>query len=262
MTVAPEPPPLSRKSRPSTLLLIAVKWSAVGVAIVATAAISGFLSMRKAVKGGEVSVPALHGMAIPEATGRLGEVGLLLEKSGERMDPVVPAGMIVSQDPPDGSRLKRNRKVRVLVSLGREVLKVPELVGQPARRAQIGLQQAGLKLGQVAYVTSNASEADRILAQEPPAGTQKMREGAVDLLVSKGNRARTWVMPEVEGRELATVTRLFSSAGLRISNVRRESPKSNTPPGVVLQQYPLSGYPLREGDSISLVVSAEVEDHG
>jgi hypothetical protein len=29
-----------------------------------------------------------------------------------------------------------------------------------------------------------------------------------------------------------------------------------------LQQYPLSGHPLREGDSISLIVSAEVEDHG
>jgi Uncharacterized protein conserved in bacteria len=234
----------------------------VGCGLIATAALSGYLSMRKAVRGGEVTVPALHGMSITEANERLQREGLLVEKSGDKMDPLVPEGMIVSQDPIEGSRLKRNRKVRVLVSLGKEVLKVPELVGQPARRAQIGLQQSGLRLGQIAYATSGAADADRILAQEPPPGTQRIREGAVDLLVSKGSRPKVWVMPSVEGRSLAVVTRLFTEAGLRITNVRREAPREGVSSGVILQQYPPSGHPLREGDSISLVVSAEVEDHG
>jgi eukaryotic-like serine/threonine-protein kinase len=262
MTIPPAPRALPGKSRLATLLVTALKWACVGVCLLATAALSGYLSMRKAVKGGEVTVPAVHGMSIPEATERLNREGLVLEKSGDKMDPLVPEGMVVSQEPADGSRLKRNRKVRVLVSLGKEVLKVPELVGQPARRAQIGLQQSGLKLGQIAYATSGAAEADRILAQEPPPGTQRIREGTVDLLVSKGNRAKVWVMPSVEGRDLASVTRQFSQAGLRITNVRREAPRGDVPSGVILQQYPLSGYPLREGDSISLTVSAEVEDHG
>jgi len=234
----------------------------VGAGLIATAALSGYLSMRKAVRGGEVTVPALHGMSVPEANERLQREGLLVEKSGDKMDPLVPEGMIVSQDPLEGSRLKRNRKVRVLVSLGREVLRVPELVGQPARRAQIGLQQSGLRLGQIAYVSSNAADADRILSQEPPPGTQRIREGVVDLLVSKGSRAKVWVMPSVEGRDIGMITRLFSEAGLRITNVRREAPRGEVPSGIILQQYPLSGYPLREGDSISLIVSAEVEDHG
>jgi eukaryotic-like serine/threonine-protein kinase len=262
MTIPAELRPLPGKSRLTTILIAALKWGCVGICLIVTAALSGYLSMRKAVRGGEVEVPALHGMSIPEASERLQRVGLVLENSGDKMDPLVPEGMVVSQDPVDGSRLKRNRKVHVLVSLGREVLKVPELVGQPARRAQIGLQQSGLKLGQIAYATSSGAEADRILAQEPPPGTQRVREGAVDLLVSKGGRARVWVMPSVEGRELAIVTRLFSQAGLRITNVRREAPRGDVPSGIILQQYPLSGYPLREGDSISLIVSAEVEDHG
>jgi eukaryotic-like serine/threonine-protein kinase len=262
MTIPTASRPQPGKSRLTTILPAALKWAGVGVCLIATAALSGYVSMRKAVRGGEVTVPALHGMSIPEATERLQRVGLLLEKSGDKMDPLIPEGMVVSQDPVDGSRLKRNRKVRVLVSLGREVLRVPELVGQPARRAQIGLQQSGLKLGQIAYATSGAAEADRILAQEPPSGTQRIREGAVDLLVSKGSRAKVWVMPSLEGRDLASATRLLSQAGLRITNVRRESPRGDIPSGIILQQYPLSGYPLREGDSISLIVSAEVEDHG
>jgi serine/threonine-protein kinase len=239
-----------------------VRWVVLGAALVGTAALSGYLSMRKAVRGGEVAVPALLGQSIEDATRKLQNVGLLLEKSGERMDASIPEGMIVSQDPPEGSRLKRNRKVRVLVSLGKEVLRVPELVGQPARRAEIGLRQSGLKLGQIAYVTSSASEADRILAQEPPPGSQRIREGTVDLLVSRGDRPKIWVMPEVEGRDLASVTRLFSRAGLRVTNVRREAATTDVPSGTVIQQVPPSGFPLREGDSISLTVSAEAEDHG
>jgi hypothetical protein len=49
---------------------------------------------------------------------------------------------------------------------------------------------------------------------------------------------------------------------MRVANVRREAGKENVSPGIILQQFPPSGYPLREGDSISLVVSAEGEDHG
>ena len=262
MSTPPSSDSLPAKSKLAGFLRLAGRWTVLGVALLFTAALSGYLSMRKAVRGGEVTVPGLHGLTVSEAVERLQADGLVLENSGEKMDPVVPAGRIVSQDPPERSRLKRNRKVRVLLSLGREVLTVPGLVGQPARRAQIGLQQSGLRLGQIAYVTSDASEPDRILAQEPAPGTQRMREGPVDLLVSKGSRVRVWVMPRLEGRDLASVTRFFNQTGLRVTNVRREATREDVPVGTILQQYPPSGYPLKEGDSISLVVSAEVEDHG
>jgi beta-lactam-binding protein with PASTA domain len=131
-----------------------------------------------------------------------------------------------------------------------------------APQAVVELKTDGEPEGYAVAMGGGAADADRILAQEPPPGTQRIREGAVDLLVSKGSRAKVWVMPSVEGRDLALVTRLFSEAGLRITNVRREAPREEVPSGIILQQYPLAGYPLREGDSISLIVSAEVEDHG
>jgi eukaryotic-like serine/threonine-protein kinase len=261
MSLPPPPHSGPARSRPARLLYLVTRWAALGLALVATASLSGYLSMRKAVRGGEVTVPSLIDLNVSDGEARLKRSGLILEKSGERTDPVVPAGSIVSQDPPEGSRLKRNRKVRVLVSLGKEVLAVPELVGQPARRAQIGLQQSGLKIGQLAYVSSDRSDADRILAQEPPAGSQRMREGEVDLLVSKGSRPKVWVMPRVEGIDLGTATRLFNKEGLRVTNVRREASPAGLAPGIILQQMPPSGYPLREGDSISLVVSGGGDDH-
>ena len=258
--MVPEQPLRGRKVR--AYATTALQWGLIGVAVVAVALLSGYLSMRKAVRGGEVKVPSLQGIAVEEAAERLRQKGLILDRSGERVDSTVPAGQVISQDPPEGTRLKKNRKVHVLISLGQEVLLIPPLVGQPARRAQIGLQQSGLRVGEVAYVTSENAEADKVLAQEPPPGTQSGREGHVDLLVSRGSRARTWVMPHLEGMELALVTRVLNQAGLRVTNVRREARDDGTPAGIVLEQVPVAGYPLREGDSISLVVSADEEDHG
>ena len=216
--------------------------------------------MRKVVRGGEIQVPVLQGERVEKASRMLEEAGLVLEQSGERSDPKVEAGLILAQDPPGGSKLKRNRKVRVVVSLGQEVLTVPSLVGQPARRAQIALQQAGLKLGNVAYVSDETAEADRVLAQEPPPGARRGRQESVNLLVSRGRGSRVWVMPRVEGLDISSATRLLGEAGFRVANVRHEA-TAGAAPGAVTQQFPPAGHPLREGDSISLVVSTE-EDGG
>ena len=249
------------RSVPLVLLLSVLRWGGLVLALLATAALSGYLSMRKAVQGGEVEVPALQGTTSQEAILTLKGLGLFLEKSGERSDAHFETGQILTQDPPGGSRLKRNRKVRVVVSLGTEVLQVPLLVGQPARRAQIALQQAGLRFGEIAYAYSEATAGDRILAQEPPQGIPRARQGQVDLLVSKGPRPGVWVMPLVEGQDLAGVARVFADAGFRVGNIRREA-TAGVAPGTVLQQYPLAGHPLREGDSISLVVSSEGDENG
>ncbi len=153
-----------------SLTLSVLIWAGIILALFATAGLSGYFSMKRAVRGGEVAVPPLEGKPLSEASSTLARVGLVLEKSGERSDDRFASGKILAQDPPAGVKLKRNRKVRVVVSLGMEVLQVPNLVGQPARRAQIAVQQSGLRVGGVSYSRSNEVGADRVLAQEPPPG--------------------------------------------------------------------------------------------
>src|SRR5262245_27485204 len=110
MSILPLPDSGQVKSWPMRVLLFVARWAALGLALLATASLSGYLSMRKAVRGGEVTVPSLVDLTVSESELRLKRNGLVLEESGERTDPMVAAGKIVSQDPPEGSRLKRNRK--------------------------------------------------------------------------------------------------------------------------------------------------------
>ena len=61
--------------------------------------------MRVALKTREVVVPELAGKTVNEATAALAEPGLTLKvEEGRKVDPKVPAGQILAQDPPPGAR--------------------------------------------------------------------------------------------------------------------------------------------------------------
>src|SRR5436190_11202597 len=93
-------------------------------------------SMRIALKTREVLVPALDGKTVNEATTVLSTTGLKLKvEEGRRVDPKVPAGQIVAQEPQAGIRTRRDRSVKVWVSSGPRPMIVPALVGETERTA-------------------------------------------------------------------------------------------------------------------------------
>ena len=77
----------------------------------------------------------------------------------------------------------------------------------------------------------------------------------MDLFVSLGSTAETYVMPDLIRRRLEEVRRYFEGRGFRIGRVSFEE-YAGVPAGTVLRQFPLAGHPLRRGDVISLGVVA------
>jgi beta-lactam-binding protein with PASTA domain len=82
-------------------------------ALFATFLVFSFIGMRVALKTREVVVPTLEGRTVNEATALLTETGLNLKvEEGRRLDPKVPAGQILTQDPQPGIRTRRERSVK------------------------------------------------------------------------------------------------------------------------------------------------------
>src|SRR5215213_8109670 len=82
-------------------------------ALLLTYVVSAAIGMRVALKTREVEVPTLSGKTVNEATAVLTETGLNLKgEEGRRLDPKVPAGQIVIQDPAAGVRTRRERSVK------------------------------------------------------------------------------------------------------------------------------------------------------
>ncbi|HKQ98520.1 MAG TPA: PASTA domain-containing protein [Candidatus Polarisedimenticolia bacterium] len=242
------------KLRTRRTLVAGAKLFLVGTALAVTAAVSAYLTVRSSVSGRDVLVPDLVGVDQKTAESLLRKQGLALELVGERHDPTMKAGNVLVQEPVPGSSLKVDRKVKVVVSLGEEGAAVPEVRGSAARMAQITLQQQGYRVAGPVYAYAPGADENLVLAQDPLPGEFGARAGQVGLLISRGRRPPVYVMPDFTGRTQAEAERLLARAGLRTAPARHERSPA-VAAGTVLRQRPESGFPVRSGDLITLVVA-------
>jgi eukaryotic-like serine/threonine-protein kinase len=221
-------------------------------ALFLTYVVSAAIGMRIALKTREVQVPALAGKTVNEATALLTETGLNLKvEEGRRLDPKVPAGQIVIQDPASGVRTRRERSVKVWVSAGPRSSSIPALSGESERTAQLRLQQEGLALGSVAEIRSADYPAGTIVAQFP---APKTSAAQVALLVNRGERGVRYVMPDLIGVDGSRAAEILRARGFR-ATVVGDHPYPGVAPGIVLRQSPQAGFQIAPGEPISIEVS-------
>src|SRR5262249_43040483 len=116
----PDARPVSRFSRWSGIVLMVAILGVAGI-------VSALTAMRFAIRGREVEVPPLSGKTADQAKDILTRNGLIFKVASSRFSSEVPEGQIVAQIPPAGTRIKSNRTVPVLVSLGPPRFAVPNL---------------------------------------------------------------------------------------------------------------------------------------
>lgn len=186
--------------------------------------------------GGQVRVPDLQNLTLEQAEKALKPAGLTLSRAGERFDPSVPRGFILSQDPPPDTPVRGKGRVLVTVSLGEEFSSVPELFGQSRRGAQLLLERAGLRIGGSTRAPNDQVGQDLVAGSDPPAETVLPRGSAVSLLVSTGPGPEVFVMPDLTGREISGVRRQLEALGFRVL-----VPPAAASVGPIVSQSPQAG---------------------
>jgi eukaryotic-like serine/threonine-protein kinase len=232
-------------------------WSAGKVLVLAGALLLTYVvfaaaSMRIALKTREVAVPQLAGKTVNDASSILAEAGLSLKvEEGRKVDPKVPAGQILVQEPASGSRTRRQRSVRVWLSAGPRSTIVPALVGESERTAQMRVTQDGFTMGPGAEIRSADYSTGTIVSQSPPA---KSKSDTISLLVNRGERGATYVMPDLIGVNGDRAADVLRARGFRVAVVG-DHPYPGVPGGVVLRQSPQAGFQIAPGEPISIEVS-------
>lgn len=227
----------------------------IGGALVLTYFLFAAAAMRLALKTRDVVVPPLNGRTVTQAGTILAASGLNLKvEEARRVDPSVPAGQILMQDPQPGVRTRRERSVKVWISGGPRAAAVPALVGESERTAQLRAQQDGLQLASLAEIRSADYTAGTVVAQNPPP-RQSMPAGArITLLVNRGEHSQTFVMPDLIGVNGDRAADLLRARGFRVSMVG-DHPYPGVPAGIVIRQSPQGGFQIAPSDPISLEVS-------
>jgi eukaryotic-like serine/threonine-protein kinase len=232
-------------------------WSAGKLLLLAGALLLTYLlfaaaSMRIALKTREVVVPSLAGRTVNEASALLADAALSLRvEEGTRIDPKVPAGQILTQEPQAGVRTRRQRSVKVWISAGPRSLTIPALFGESERTAEMRVKQNGLELRTIAEIRSAEYAAGSVVAQSPPPLSASAH---VALLVNRGERGTSYVMPDLIGVNGDRAADLLRARGFRVAVVG-EHPYPGVPAGIVLRQNPQGGFQIAPGEPISLEVS-------
>jgi len=216
--------------------------------------LSSLSAMRVVFRGREVEVPALSGLTAAEAARALADNGLELKLSSRRFSETVQKDRIMDQIPAPGTRLKVERSVKVLVSLGERRFSVPDVEGASLRATQLMLTERGLSVGNTLYSHTDGGEPSTVVYQSPQAGDVGASDPAVNVLVSLGSADRYYVMPDLKGRPEAEAIELVRGAGFRLGEIIYAA-DAGVRRGTVVQQQPPAGYRVAKTDIILLEVS-------
>jgi eukaryotic-like serine/threonine-protein kinase len=234
-------------------LLRLVRWFFLAAVLASAGFVSCLTAMRFAIRGSEVTVPDLIGKTVGEANRLASLSELQLKLESHRFDDQREPDRIITQTPSPGSKLKINRNVRVVVSLGAKKIAVPDLRGESLRTTQIALLSRGLTLGVTSTIHSVEMEKDRIISQDPLPLTRLARSPRLSVLVSAGAPSRAYVMPNLVGDTLEEVSSSIGDSGLKLGAVNYHFIPS-LPKGTILKQNPPPGFRLVEGNSVDLEV--------
>jgi beta-lactam-binding protein with PASTA domain/tRNA A-37 threonylcarbamoyl transferase component Bud32 len=224
------------------------------VALLAVAAIAGgSLFWWTSVRVVSSEVPVLVGVAVTAAEQAARDGGWELSRS-EAFDPVLAAGLVVSQSPEAGVSLARGEVLTVVVSAGPAPVPVPDgLVGVPLADAEQALVGVGLALGSVTEAFDEVVPAGVVLTASTEPGVELPFGEVVDLVVSAGPEPRT-VPDNLVGRALDEVRNLLEALGLPVS-VGGESYSDSVPAGGVIEAAPSPGQTVDRGTPVLVEVS-------
>jgi serine/threonine-protein kinase len=228
------------------------KLLALGGALIATYLVFAIASMRVALNARDVQVPELVNRSVNEASALASANGLTIRvEDTPRLDPKVPAGHVLSQEPPAGTTVRRQRNLKVWVSAGPRPTTIPPLTGETERTAQLRLSQDGLSVATVSEIRSPDYPYDIVVAQDPDG---KAPGTSVSLLVNRTEPEAHYVMPDLIGVNGDRAADLLRAHGFRVAIVG-STPYPGVSAGVVLRQSPQGGFQIAPGEAISIEVS-------
>lgn len=174
--------------------------------------------------GSEVEIPNLLGMTYEEAAleaENASQGDVVFEVFVERSEySDEDKSTIIHQIPEGGSKVKRSREIKVVLSLGPAVLELEDYTGKPYEDVQDTLREKGLKVI-IEEKDNDTYEEGTIFRQVPAEGTQMAKGDEVTLYVSKGTQ--NTVVPDVLGKTLEEAIVAIERNDLKVGTVKEEA---------------------------------------
>lgn len=196
-------------------------------------------------------VPRVMGQSEEIASEMIREAGLVPSVVYESNE-LISKTIVLSQNPLPTEKLLEGSEVVITVSLGQEMITVPNVLNRDYTEAASIIELAGLKVGDVTHEDSEAPN-DYIIGQNPAADEVIPLNEPVHLVLSKQTYDTEQSMPDVMLLGYADATALLADSGYGIYQV--VDLNANESEGTVLKQAPEAGTVMESNTQITLWVS-------
>jgi serine/threonine-protein kinase len=138
-------------------------------------------------KGAErFAVPSLTKMTTEAALKLLTETPLRAGDISEVFNPTVPKGIVISTNPKNGTQVKRDTLVDLVVSKGIETFDLASYVGKNGEQALNELTDAGFNVTPT-YIYNEVVMPGEVISQKPAAGVALPTGAPVEIFISQGS---------------------------------------------------------------------------
>jgi serine/threonine-protein kinase len=199
---------------------------------------------------GNVSVPGVEGLPLPNAKRVIQHNGLKVGTVQSQSSDTLPKGNVIRTSPPAGASVPSGSKVEIFVSSGKPLKAVPDVVGQSQSNAKSTLQSAGFNTN-VTQQTSSTVKAGNVISENPSANTQLAVGSTVTIVVAKA--PPTAKVPSVVGQSQQSASSTLKGAGFKVTVSKQVS--STVPAGDVISQSPTANSSATKGSTVTIIVA-------
>jgi serine/threonine-protein kinase len=132
-------------------------------------------------------IPVLTGLTPEAAIKMLTSQPLKSAGITEEFNSTIPKGLVISTNPSNGQKVKRDTPVVIVVSKGVEEVALTTYVGQSGEQAQNELTDAGFNV-ESTFAYSETVAAGAVISQTPAGIVSAPKGSSITLVVSKGSK--------------------------------------------------------------------------
>ena len=229
------------------------------ILIVAVVSISGIGKKKNATTEAASSTEATADTMISvvnmdeeEATAALDKAGIAYEIEREYSD-TFEEGKVISQSIEEGTKLKEDDRVKLIISKGQEMVDVPDVTGKTSDEAQTTLTAAGFKV-EIDEENDDEVEEGKVISQTPEGNGKAAKKSTVTIVVSKGKEVKVVEVPDLKKMSIKDAEKALSDAKLKLGNVNQEY-SDTIKEGLVITQSVEAGVEVKEGAEVSITIS-------
>ena len=198
-----------------------------------------------------IPLPNVAGNTLDEAKQKLDELGVKYEIEEQYSD-TIPQGTIIEQDQKPDSKYdaEKTRPVKIIVSKGVKMVKVPKVIGLTFEEAVNELEKYELQAEKIDEANLEV-EAGIVTKQDKKENEEIIAGSVIKIHVSTGPEKVT--VPSVTDRDVEEAKKILTEAKLEVNVIYKEDTSKSD--AVVLKQSIEVGQTVNEGDAITLTVN-------